>query len=48
MGPFSWQGLSTLISGITLFFVGLAILIPLVRGIGKLFDKKMQTATAKR
>jgi len=48
VGPFFWQGLSTVISGIALFFVGLAILMPLVRGIGKLFGKKMQTATAKR
>jgi len=48
MGSFFRQGLSTLISGITLFFFGLAILMPLLRGIGKLFGKKMQTATAKR
>jgi hypothetical protein len=48
MGPFLWQGLVTVISGITVVFVGLALLMPLVQDISKLLGKKMQTATVKR
>jgi hypothetical protein len=48
MGQFLWQGLVAAISGITMVFVGLASLMPLVQDAGKLFGKKMQTAIAKR
>jgi hypothetical protein len=48
MGPFFRQGLLTVIFGITVVLVGLAHLMPLVQGVGKLSDKKKQTATARR